>query len=341
MPVTALPDGGRICVRRDITDRVSAQRARDETEIKYRMLIEQVAAVSYIAELGINGQWLYVSPQIETMFGYSAEEWLSNSKDWMRHIPIEDHPTVNAAEEANSRGEPFQAEYRITRKDGKTIWVSDTAVVVRGSDSHPVMEGLIVDISDRKMLENQLLQARKMEAVGRLAGGGAHDFNNLLTIIKGYIEMALQRCLNQPALHSDIRRIEEAADRAVTLVRQLLAFSRKQVLRPKILDLNAIVLNLDQLLRRLMGENIEMQTFVSKEVGAIKADPGQIEQVIMNLVVNARDALPNGGRILIETSNVDLDSAYTRDHAVVRPWPSALLPVPDTRPPITPHPGPH
>jgi CheY-like chemotaxis protein len=180
------------------------------------------------------------------------------------------------------------------------------------------------------MLENQLLQARKMEAVGRLAGGVAHDFNNLLTIIKGYVEMAIQRCLDRPELHSDIRRIEDAADRAVTLVRQLLAFSRKQVLRPKILDLNAIVMNLDQLLRRLMGENIAMKTFVSKDVGAIKADPGQIEQVIMNLVVNARDALPDGGRILIETSNVDLDSAYTRDHTVVRPGPYVLLAVTDT-----------
>jgi nitrogen-specific signal transduction histidine kinase/ActR/RegA family two-component response regulator len=192
------------------------------------------------------------------------------------------------------------------------------------------MEGLIVDITDRKMLENQLLQARKMEAVGRLAGGVAHDFNNLLTIIKGYVEMALQRCMDRPDLHGDIRRIENAADRAVNLVRQLLAFSRKQVLRPKILDLNAIVVNLDQLLRRLMNENIEMKTFVSKDVGAIKADPGQIEQVIMNLVVNARDALPGGGRILIETSNVDLDSSYTLDHAVVRPGPYVLLAVTDT-----------
>jgi len=192
------------------------------------------------------------------------------------------------------------------------------------------MEGLIVDITDRKVLENQLLQARKMEAVGRLAGGVAHDFNNLLTIIKGYVEMAMQRCLDRPELHRDIRRIEEAADRAVTLVRQLLAFSRKQVLRPKILDLNAIVVNLDQLLRRLMNENIDMKTFVSKDIGAIKADPGQVEQVIMNLVVNARDALPNGGRILIETSNVDLDSAYTLDHTVVRPGPYVLLAVTDT-----------
>jgi len=237
---------------------------------------------------------------------------------------------VHAAEEASSRGEPFQAEYRITHKDGQIIWVSDTAVVVRGSDSHPVMEGLIVDITERKLLENQLQQARKMEAVGRLAGGVAHDFNNLLTIIKGYIEIALQRCLNQPALHSDIRRIEDAADRAVTLVRQLLAFSRKQVLRPKIIDLNSIVVNLDHLLRRLMSANIEMKTFVSKDVGTIKADPGQVEQVIMNLVVNARDALPEGGRIVIETSNVDLDSAYTLDHAIVRPGPYVLLAVSDT-----------
>src|SRR5712692_5052529 len=330
MAVTSMPDGGTICVSHDISQRISAQRERAETEIKYRTLIEQVAAISYIAELGTYGQWLYVSPQVESILGYTADEWLSSSKNWINHVHPDDHPIVNAAEESCQRGQPFQAEYRITRKDGAVIWVSDSAVVVRGSDSHPVMEGLIVDITDRKLLEDQLQQARKIEAVGRLAGGVAHDFNNLLTIIKGYLEMALQRCLDRPELHSDIRHIEEAADRAVTLVRQLLAFSRKQVLRPKILDLNTIVMNLDQLLRRLMNENIEMKTFVSKDLGPIKADPSQIEQVIMNLVVNARDALPDGGRILIETSNVDLDSAYTRDHAVVAPGPYVLLAVSDT-----------
>jgi len=336
MAVSTLPDGGTICVSHDITDRVSEQQARAETEIKYRTLIEQVAAISYIAELGTHGQWLYVSPQIETILGYATDEWLSVSRDWLLRVPPEDHPILIAAEERSARGEPFQAEYRLMRKNGEIIWVSDSAVVVRGSDSHPVMEGLIVDITDRKMLEDQLQQARKMEAVGRLAGGVAHDFNNLLTIIKGYVEMALHRCLDRPELHSDIRRVEEAADRAVALVRQLLAFSRKQVLRPKILDLNSIVLNLDQLLRRLMSENIEMKTLVSNGVGAIKADPGQVEQVIMNLVVNARDALPNGGRILIETSNVDLDSTYTRDHAVVIPGPYVLLAVSDTGIGMTP-----
>jgi PAS domain S-box-containing protein len=336
MTVTAMGQGGTVCVARDISDRLNAEHARAEAEVKYRTLIEQVAAISYIAEIGVHGQWLYVSPQVEAILGYSTEEWLAESRDWLRHVPPEDHPIIISAEERSGRGEPFQAEYRMMRKGGETIWVSDTAVVVRGSDSHPVMEGLIVDITDRKLLENQLQQARKMEAVGRLAGGVAHDFNNLLTIIKGYLEMALQRCLDRPELHSDIRRIEEAADRAVTLVRQLLAFSRKQVLRPKILDLNAIVLNLDQLLRRLMSENIEMKTFVSQDVGAIKADPGQIEQVIMNLVVNARDALPEGGRILIETSNVDLDSTYTRDHAIVVPGPYVLLAVTDTGIGMTP-----
>jgi PAS domain S-box-containing protein len=336
MAITSMAQGGTVCVARDISDRLNTEHARAEAEIKYRTLIEQVAAISYIAEIGVEGQWLYVSPQVETMLGYSSEEWLAGSRHWIRHVPTEDLPIVVAAEERSERGEPFQAEYRITRKDGETIWVSDSAVVVRGSDSHPVMEGLIVDINDRKMLEDQLQQARKMEAVGRLAGGVAHDFNNLLTIIKGYVEMAQQRCLDRPELHSDIRRIEEAADRAVTLVRQLLAFSRKQVLRPKILDLNTIVMNLDPLLRRLMSENIEMKTLVSKDIGAIKADPGQVEQVIMNLVVNARDALPNGGRILIETTNVDLDSTYTRDHAVVIPGPYVLLAVTDTGVGMTP-----
>lgn len=328
--ITLLPDGGTICVTRDITKTLTAQRARAEAEIKYRMLVEQIAAISYIAELGAHGQWRYVSPQVETILGFSPEEWLSGSTDWMRHIPAEDHHIVHAAEESSSRGEPFQAEYRITRKDGRVVWVSDNAVVVRGSDSHPVMEGLIVDITDRKQLENQLQQSRRMEAVGRLAGGIAHDFNNLLTIIKGYAEMALNRPGNPAQLTADVQQIGNAAERASTLIRQLLAFSRKQVLQPKSLDLNASVEGLDKLLSRLMGAHIQMTTEYGKHLGTVKADPSQIEQVIMNLVVNARDAMPNGGRLTIETSNVELDANYARDHVTVRPGRYVMLAVSDT-----------
>ena len=330
LAVTLLPDGGTICVTRDITQWVSAQRARAEAEIKYRMLIEQVAAISYIAEIGIHGRWLYVSPQIETILGYSPEEWLSDSRNWLNRVPPEDHPVVHAAEEQSGRGEPFQAEYRLTRKDGKIIWISDNAVVVRGSDSHPVMEGLIVDITDRKLLETQLQQSRRMEAVGRLAGGIAHDFNNLLTIIKGYGELALNRAGTPPEIAADVQQIGNAAERASNLVRQLLAFGRRQVLQPKSLDLNAIVVGMDKLLSRLMGADIQMTTTCSANIGTVKADPAQIEQVIMNLVVNARDAMPNGGRLRIETASVELDANYARDHVSVKPGPYVMLAVSDT-----------
>ncbi|MGC2466465.1 MAG: PAS domain S-box protein [Candidatus Acidiferrum sp.] len=330
MAITTLANGFIACIGHDITLRKQAERARAEAENKYRTLVEQVAAISYIAELGLQAEWLYVSPQIEAITGYTQEEWLAGSRDWLRHIPKEDHATIEAAEAASLRGERFQAEYRIVRKDGAVIWVSDTAVVVPGSDSHPVMEGIIVDITERKLLENQLQQSRRMEAVGRLAGGIAHDFNNLLTIIKGYAELALQRTGIQPELRADVMQIDNASERASMLIRQLLAFSRRQVLQPKVIDLNAIVLALDKLLARLMGEHIEMVTRCGANVGNVKADPAQVEQVIMNLVVNARDAMPKGGRLTVETFNVDLDSTYARDHVSVKPGAYVMLAVSDT-----------
>ena len=336
MAITRMEQSGTVCVARDISDRLTAEKARAEAEIKYRTLIEQVAAVSYIAELGIKGKWLYVSPQVQDMFGFTPDEWLAGSTDWASHIPAEDHPVVDAAEAASMRGERFQAEYRVIRKDGRVVWVSDTAVVVPGSDRHPVMEGIIVDITERKLLENQLQQSRRMEAVGRLAGGVAHDFNNLLTIIKGYAELAQNRPGNSPEVSADVRQITDASERASALVRQLLAFSRKQVLQPKSLDLNSVVLGLDKLLQRLVGEHIVMKTLAGKNVGTVKADPGQIEQVIMNLVVNARDAMPNGGRLTLETANADLDASYARDHASVRAGRYVMLAVTDTGIGMTP-----
>ena len=328
--VGRMPDGGTVCGCRDLSQHQQAEKARADAETKYRMLVEHVNAITYIAEIGINGKWYYISPQVENILGYTPEEWLALSPNWDQHIHPDDLPVVIAAEEQSVNGFPFQAEFRVRRKDGREVWLSDTAVIVQGSDSHPVMEGIMVDITERKALETQLQQSRKMEAVGRLAGGIAHDFNNLLTIISGYTELALSRPSLPGEAHADIERIENAAGRAAALVRQLLAFSRKQVLQPKILDLNKIVLNLDSLLRRLMDERIEMVTRVKDDLGKVKADPAQVEQVIMNLVVNARDAMPDGGRLVVETCNADLDANYAVDHVSVRPGRYVMLAVSDT-----------
>ena len=330
MTVTKLVDGGTLCACRDLSQKQQSERARAEAEAKYQMLVEQMNAITYMAEIGIDGQWYYVSPQVEQILGYTQDEWLSISRNWAQLIHPDDLPTLVAAEEASAKGEPFQAEFRIRRKDGREVWLSDTGVVVQGSEQHPVMEGIMVDITERKLLETQLQQSRKMEAVGRLAGGIAHDFNNLLTIITGYTDLALSRPGVPLELRIDIERVESAAGRAAALVRQLLAFSRKQVLQPKTLDLNAIVVNMDSLLRRLIDDNIEMVTRVQHDLGKVKADPAQIEQVIMNLVVNARDAMPDGGRLVLETTNLDLDAAYASEHVSVKPGHYVMLAVSDT-----------
>jgi PAS domain S-box-containing protein len=329
LSVTSLPDGGVVLVSRDLTERRQAEQARADAEIKYRMIVERVAAISYIAEPGLTGRWYYVSPQIETILGYSQDEWLGSSESWLDFIHADDHATVAEAEEIALRQKSFQAEYRMRRKDGRMIWISDTAVIIQGSENHPVMEGILVDISERKLMEMQSQQARRMEAVGRLAGGIAHDFNNLLTIIKGYTELARQRA-SAPELKTDIERIEDASERAAALVRQLLAFSRKQVLQPKNLDLNSVVRGLEQLLRRLMGEDIRLETMLGADLGTIKADPSQIEQVLMNLVVNARDAMPDGGKLIIETCNTELDQRYASEHVSVKAGPYVMLAVSDT-----------
>jgi len=328
--VGRMPDGGTVCVCRDLSQHQEAEKARAEAETKYRMLVEHVNAITYIADIGLNGKWFYISPQVENILGFTPEEWLALSTNWDQLIHPDDLPVVIAAEEQSQNGYPFQAEFRVRRKDGREVWLSDTAVIVQGSDSHPVMEGIMVDITERKALETQLQQSRKMEAVGRLAGGIAHDFNNLLTIISGYTELAMSRQNLPSEAHADIERIENASGRAAALVRQLLAFSRKQVLQPKILDLNKIVLNLDSLLRRLMDERIEMVTRVKDDLGKVKADPAQVEQVIMNLVVNARDAMPEGGRLVVETCNTDLDANYALDHVPVKPGKYVMLAVSDT-----------
>ena len=178
--------------------------------------------------------------------------------------------------------------------------------------------------------EKQLWQSQKMEAVGRLAGGVAHDFNNLLTVIKGYSELILSDLKHADPMRSELEEVQKAADRAVGLTRQLLAFSRRQVLAPKVVSLNHLVEDMNKLLRRLLGEDVELCIRLDDTLGSVKADPGQVEQVIMNLAVNARDAMPKGGKLTIETANLELDQAYTREHVMVKPGSYVMLAITDT-----------
>jgi two-component system, cell cycle sensor histidine kinase and response regulator CckA len=180
------------------------------------------------------------------------------------------------------------------------------------------------------MTEGQILQFQKMESIGRLAGGIAHDFNNVLTAIIGYSQLAMMETSAESNLSNHVQEIQKAAERAANLTSQLLAFSRRQVVAPQVINLNDLILDLDRLVRRLIGENIELVTLPSPDLGAVKVDPSQIEQVLVNLVVNARDAMPNGGKLVIETRNVILDARYAQQHAGALPGQYMLLSVTDT-----------
>jgi nitrogen-specific signal transduction histidine kinase/CheY-like chemotaxis protein len=185
------------------------------------------------------------------------------------------------------------------------------------------------DLTESRNLEEMLRQSQKMEAVGQLAGGVAHDFNNLLGVILGYTEFLLDRLGPDEVQRKDVEQIQKAGTRAALLTRQLLAYSRKQVLQPKVLDLNSVVTGTENLLRRLIGENIELVVLLNSDLGRIKADSGQLEQVIMNLAVNARDAMPSGGKLIMETSNVDIDEKYSSQHDTTVPGPHVMLAITD------------
>jgi signal transduction histidine kinase/CheY-like chemotaxis protein len=228
--------------------------------------------------------------------------------------------------------ETYDVEFAIRRpSDGEIRFVHNRAELLREPDGRASLAvGTIQDITGRRQLEQQLLQAQKMESVGRLAGGVAHDFNNLLTVIHSYTNILMKSVGQEHPFYGDLREIQRAAHRAGELTRQLLAFSRKQVLQPRVMDLNQVVEAADRMLRRLIGEDIELVCIPGAGLGKVFADPGQIEQVLMNLAVNARDAMAHGGRLTIETSNIQLTADYAAVHRDVRPGPYVMLAVTDS-----------
>ncbi|HSL48098.1 MAG TPA: PAS domain S-box protein [Candidatus Deferrimicrobiaceae bacterium] len=278
-----------------------------------------------------SGRVTYFSRGAEAMFGYSAEEMIGTSVVDLYPGGREEARSVKRRLDEEGQGLLRNYESGFLAKDGRRVEISASISVLRDASGAVVGTlGLLKDIGERRRLEEQLRQSQKMDAIGRLAGGIAHDFNNLLTVIAGRAHLILSRLRPEEPIHRDATLVRTTAERAAALTQQLLAFSRKQVLQPQVLDLNAVTTAMEPMLRRLIGEDIDLAVVPAVDLGRVKADPGQIEQVIVNLVVNSRDAMPQGGRLTVETANVDLDEAYASRHVSVPPGPYVMLAVSDT-----------
>ena len=308
-------------------DRKRNEQVLRRSEVRYRSLVQ--TAVYGIYRSSLDGRFLDVNPALIGMLGYnSADEILA--LDPQKEVFVDSAEYSRLVDEFRRSGRMDGFEVRWKRRDEGIITVRISGRAVAGGDEpSDVLEAIAEDITERRLLEDQFRQAQKMEAVGRLAGGIAHDFNNLLMVISGYTEVLLDQLTPGHPLHAKAEAIQQASDRASTLTRQLLAFSRKQLLELKVIDVNAIVTDMERLLRPLIGEDIELTTSLAPNIGCTRADAGQLEQVIMNLVVNAKDAMPGGGKISIRTDGVNLDDSYRPENTFIKNGPYVMISVSD------------
>lgn len=319
-----------IAIKQDVTHRKQSEKALQQAEEKYREIFEN--AVLGIFQSTPDGRFLTVNNEFAHMMGYgSPEQMVAQVTDIARQLYADRSRYQEFQLLLNEEGVVRNFEYQAYRCDGSKIWLLENARTIAGSKGEiAYYEGTTQDITENRLLEAQFRQAQKLEAVGRLAGGVAHDFNNMLGVIIGYGEI-LQTQLppRHPAIAS-ATEIQKAARRAADLTRQLLAFSRKQLLQAHVLDLNLLIEELSKMLRRLIGEDVELVCHLGTGLQRVKADPSQIEQVIMNLAVNARDAMPNGGQLSIETTNAEVDEHFAERHPPMKPGSYVLLSVTDT-----------
>jgi PAS domain S-box-containing protein len=322
----------------EITERKRAEEALRAAEAKYRTLVEQLPLVTYALDLK-SGAVIYVSPQIEELLGYPAAKWLGENQNWYSVLHPDDRDGVlGATEVAHASGKAFSGEYRLVASDGRVVWVRDEATIVQDEQGRPLFaQGFLLDFSDRQRaqeehdrLESELRQAQRLEAIGRLAGGIAHDFNNVLAAIIGFAKLLLRDLAVDSPQREKAEHIARAGERAAALTQQLLAFSRRQLLTPQILNLNDVIGDVRLLLERLIGEDIRLEVVLDPQLGNVEADSGQLEQVILNLAVNARDAMPTGGQLTIETTNVDAGDSDPAGDGAHDPRAGVALSISDT-----------
>lgn len=331
---------GLIHISTDITERKQVEEALRASEERNRCISETISDYIYSFHVEPDGTMRggWVNEAFTRTFGLTVDE-IENRGGWQTMVHPDDLTTAVEHARKVVNGDRDVCEMRFVTRAGEERWLRDYAIPVWSEEEKRVVRiyGAAQDITDQKRseeekerLQQQLYQSQKMEAVGRLAGGVAHDFNNLLGIILGYGEMILSRLHPMDPLWESAKEIVDAGKRATTLTRQLLAFSRKQSLQPVIIDLNSIIRDLDKMLRRLIGEDIELELVLSDDLKPVLVDPGQMEQVIMNLSINARDAMPEGGKLIIKTENVELDQPGARRHSLMMPGPYVLLSITDT-----------
>lgn len=326
-------DGNQLvlAIGRDVTGRFLAAQALATAEEKYRSLVERMPDVVWTSS---GKSCTFVTNNVERLTGFTpAEMYAGDLKFWRARVHPDDVQSFSEATAVKSDDErqpAYDLEYRWRRKDGAWIWLWHRTIALYERGGVQYADGLISDISQRKQLEQSLRQAQKMEALGQLTGGIAHDFNNILATILANSQFLIDELGEHDPRLGDAQEIKLASERAASLTRQLLAFSRKQVLEVRVTDLNRVVAGIERMLRRLIGEDIELNVALSPDLGNVQVDGGQLEQVLLNLAVNARDAMPLGGTLTIETANVELDATYQAGHARVTPGAYVLLAVSDT-----------